>query len=246
MKKLLALYVVLFASLISFAQDGIVITLEGQTLDISGQSYSMNAPSNASFDVPFHIENNTGLSQNWIVTRVKLSVPAGWTDALCWGSNSDPFGGQCYTSGQMTTNPWVTPEYAAVVDGDYGKLKSQINPDDFVSGQAHYRYYISEFGGHDYLDSVDLIVDFSASIKPIKQDPIVSISPNPANDYISINLTNAESATFRIYDSFGSVVLKDQVSGSKKINVSDFRPGIYIVTIDITGSRTFSKKLIIK
>jgi hypothetical protein len=250
MKHLYILSAIVSFSFSVFAQNGIEIKVDGQGADISGGTHTVIAPSNDVFDVLFDVYNYTGNSKQWVITRKKLNVPTGWADGLCWGHATDPFGGTCYSSTQMNYDTWTSPASQAVLftinDGEYGKLKPQINPEDFTSGSAHYRYYIAQAGTSVYSDSVDLIVDFTASIKPVKQEPSVSITPNPASDYISITLANAETASFRIFDSFGSLVLKDQVSGSKKINVSDFKPGIYFVTIDIAGSRSFSKKLIIK
>ncbi|MFM7299601.1 MAG: T9SS type A sorting domain-containing protein, partial [Crocinitomicaceae bacterium] len=225
------------------------IKVDGQTADISGATHTVTAPSYDVFDVLFDVYNNTGSAKQWVITRKRLSVPSGWADGLCWGHATDPFGGTCYSSTQMNGNPWSTPASQSVLftinNGEYGKMKPQINPDDFTSGPAHYRYYISD-PGSGYSDSVDLIVEFTASIKPVKQEPSVSITPNPASDYISITLANAESAQCKIVDSFGSLVIKEQIYGSKKFNVNDFKPGIYFVTIEIPGSKPFSKKLIIK
>jgi hypothetical protein len=250
MKLLFVFLSSMFFSYHALSQDGIVIKADGQSTDVSGGTHLVTAPSNDVFDVLFDVYNNTGSPKQWVITRKKVNVPLGWSDGMCWGHGTDQFGGTCYSSTQMNYDIWTSPSSQAVVftinNGEYGKMKPQINPDDLTSGTAHYRYYISQSGSAVYADSVDLVVDFTASIKPMRQDPIVSINPNPANDYISITLSNAETATFRIYDSFGAVVLKDFVSGIKKINVSDFKSGIYFVNIDISGSRPFSKKLIIK
>ena len=96
-----------FFSLSAVAQT--VITYQGQTENLSGGSYQMAAPTHEAFDVPFVITNNTGSMQRWRVTRNRISVPTGWTDGLCWGHITDPFGGTCYSSGQMPGNPWTTP-----------------------------------------------------------------------------------------------------------------------------------------
>ncbi|MFM7467286.1 MAG: T9SS type A sorting domain-containing protein [Crocinitomicaceae bacterium] len=249
MKKLYFVSALFISTFTTFSQDGISIKVDGQTADISGATHTVTAPSYDVFDVLFDVYNNTGSAKQWVITRKRLSVPSGWVDGLCWGHATDPFGGTCYSSTQMNGNPWSTPASQSVLftinNGEYGKMKPQINPDDFTSGQAHYRYYISD-PGSGYSDSVDLIVDFTASIKPVKQEPSVSITPNPASDYISITLANAESAQCKIFDSFGSLVIKEQIYGSKKFNVNDFKPGIYFVTIEISGSKPFSKKLIIK
>lgn len=230
-------------------QDGIVITFEGQTTDVSGQTYTMTAPSNQVFDVPFHVENNTGQSHQWVITRFKVNVPAGWADGLCWGHGTDPFGGTCFSSTQMNGNPWSTPASQSVLftinNGEYGKLKPQINPDDFTSSQAHYRYYISD-PGSGYSDSVDLVVDFTASLTQIKDPVSVSIVPNPASDYIQISMTGIESASLKMVDVFGSTVLKENIGSSKKLNVSDFNSGIYFLVFDVPGRKSFTRKVIIR
>lgn len=229
--------------------DGIIITLEGQTTDISGGTHQMIAPSNAVFDVPFHVENNTGQSHQWIITRYKVNVPTGWADGLCWGHGTDPFGGTCFSSTQMNGNPWSTPASQSVLftinNGEYGKMKPQINPDDFTSGQAHYRYYISDVNSA-YSDSVDLIIDFTASIKPIKEDVSVTIVPNPASDYINITTNGIENGTLKIVDVLGNVVYRDNIATSKSIVTSNFKTGVYFVTIEPVGSKSISKKIIIR
>lgn len=239
----------ILASANLFAQDGIIITLEGQTTDISGQTHTMTAPSNATFDVPFHIENQTGQSHQWVVTRYKVNVPTGWTDGLCWGHGTDPFGGTCYSSTQMNGNPWSSPASQSVLftinNGEYGKMKPQINPDDFTSGQAHYRYYVSD-PGSGYSDSVDLVVDFTASLTQIKDPVSVSIVPNPASDYIQISMTGIESASLKMVDVFGSTVLKENIGSTKKLNVSDFNSGIYFLVFDVPGRKSFTRKVIIR
>ena len=232
-----------------FAQDGIVITLEGSSTNISGGTHTMTAPNNQVFDVPFHVENQTGQSHEWVITRYKINVPTGWADGLCWGHGTDPFGGTCYSSTQMNGNPWTSPASQSVIftinNGEYGKMKPQINPDDLTSGQAHYRYYISE-AGSGYADSVDLIIDYTASLNQIKDPVSVSIVPNPASDYIQISMTGIESAALKMVDVFGSTVLKENIGATKKLNVSDFNSGIYFLVFDVPGRKPFTRKVIIR
>lgn len=248
--KSLLFSLALLCSLAIFAQqDGIVITLEGQTTDISGQTHTMIAPSNLVFDVPFHVENNTGQSHQWVITRYKVNVPTGWADGLCWGHGTDPFGGTCYSSTQMNGNPWSTPASQSVLftlnNGEFGKMKPQINPDDFTSGQAHYRYYISD-PGSGYSDSVDLIIDFTASIKPVKDDVSISIVPNPASDYIAITANGMDNASLKMVDVLGNIVYRDVMSNSKTIVTSNFKTGVYFVTLEQPGVKPVSRKIIIR
>ena len=156
----------------SVAQDNIVIYLDGQTTDLSsgGGPHQAAAPSAAAFDVTFDVYNNTANTQKWRITRSHISVPGGWTDGLCWGHATDPFGGSCYSSTQMNSSPWTSPGGAAVLfdllPGEYGKMKPDFNPADGISGTGHYRYYITSTSGTTYLDSVDVIVDYVADVKP--------------------------------------------------------------------------------
>jgi hypothetical protein len=149
----------------------------------------------------------------------------------------------------MNGNPWSTPASQSVLftinDGEYGKLKPQINPEDFTSGQAHYRYYISD-PGSSYSDSVDLIIDFTASIKPVKDDVTISIVPNPASDYISITANGMDNASLKMVDVLGNIVYRDVMSNTKTIVTSNFKTGVYFVTIEQAGNKSVSRKIIIR
>ncbi len=248
MKKLVLL---LFLSLIGglSAQDGISIMIDGQATELSGEVYTVVATSNLSFDVPFDVFNTTGQSHQWRVTRKKISVGAGWTDGLCWGHGTDPFGGTCFSSGQMNTNPWTTPGSVGVLftinDGEYGKMKASIDPEDLNSVTSHYRYYISD-DGINYADSVDLVVEFTAAIKPVKEPVSVTIVPNPASDYINITLNGAETVTMKMVDVLGNLILKETVSSNKKIDVTDIKSGVYIISFEGAGVKSFNRKVIIR
>jgi len=249
MIKSLFLFVALSISAHTFSQDGIVIHVDGQTTDLSGTTYNVVAPSNASFDIALNVENNTGTPRDWRVTRLRIDAPAGWTDALCWGHATDPFGGTCYTSGQMNTNPWTTPGAQTVLftvnDGEYGKLKASVDPADGVYGTAHYRYYIST-NGVFYSDSIDVVVDHVAVVKPIKEEVGVTVSPNPSSEFVSIQLAGMDQSTFKLMDAVGNVIMKETIHGSKKINVGDFSNGIYFLIFETSTGKSITKKLVVR
>ena len=250
MKKiftLLFLCIWVFAS----SQDNITITLEGQVDDLSSgaSAHKVVAPSSATFDIPFDVKNNGTITQVWRIARYQVSVPTGWTDGLCWGSATDPFGGICFSSSQMTTNPWTTPGSSTVLfdiePNDYGKMKVSVDPADDANGSAHYRYYITGANGA-YLDSVDLIVDYIASVKPLKEAIGVSIVPNPASDYINIAINGVESINMKITDVLGNVILKEFITTSKKLDVTEFKSGVYFIIFEGHGVKSFSRKVIIR
>jgi len=252
MGKIYLCLFLLFPFLQFLAQDNIAIYQEGQNTDLSSgiAPVSINAPSGATLDVPFEIHNNSAINQKWRITRKQLSVPAGWTDGLCWGHASDPFGGACYSSTQMTTNPWTSPGGAGVLfdllPGEYGKMKPDFNPADGVSGFGHYRYYITNSDGLAYLDSVDVIIDYVAENKTIKDPVHVAIVPNPADDYLQLSSSNSEMLPFKIVDVMGAVLMKDVLSGSKKISTAEFKSGVYFVCFENPSNKPFTRKVIIR
>jgi hypothetical protein len=149
----------------------------------------------------------------------------------------------------MNSNPWTTPSSPSVLftlnDGEYGKLKATIDPADGLSGTAHYRYYIST-NGLSYVDSVDVIVDYVAAVKPIKEEVGVSIYPNPTSEYVSIQLAGMDQSSFKLMDAVGNVIMKETIHGSKKINVGDFSNGIYFLIFETSTGKSITKKLVVR
>jgi hypothetical protein len=60
----------------------------------------------------------------------------------------------------------------------------------------------------------------------------ISVYPNPASDFVTINLKGAISnGTIKIYSALGSEVFVDSIENSKKIDLSEFKNNVYIVKI---------------
>jgi hypothetical protein len=248
MKKIVTILVLGFITTSAFGQDGIDIYVTGNATEISGDTLVYNQTNGDAFDVSLDIKNHTGQSHDWRITRSRLNVPAGYVDFLCWGHATDPFGGTCYGASNMQGNLWTSPANDAftIADGEYGKFKANINLDETINGQGHYRYYVSD-DGINYTDSIDVVVKFNAaSIKSMKEEISVSIVPNPATDYIHISMTGIESASVKMVDAFGSTVFKETIGASKKLNVSDFNSGIYFLMFDVPGKKPFTRKVIIR
>lgn len=244
----LSIFCILSAAIM--AQNNIVIHIDGQTTDLSGQTHTVVAPSGASFDIPFDVVNNTGSAAQWRITRKQINIPTGWTDALCWGHATDPFGGTCYSSGQMNTNPWTSPGTQAVLftinDGEYGKMKVSVDPEDNTFGQAHYRYYITT-NGLNMLDSVDLVVDYLAATKPVfKEDINITVAPNPSTEYVNIQFTGVEQLQLKMVDALGNVIAREVLTSNRKINVSDLNSGIYFLVFEAPGSKSITRKLVVR
>lgn len=247
---------VFFAISSSIAQgDGVSIQLDGAGPDISGGSHSVNLYATSPelvggiLEVHFIVTNTTGTDQQWKITRKKVVAPTAWIDQVCWPPLCYNASGEVYSTPNSGGNPAPT-----IVNGGHltstgleAELKPRITPDVNNAGYAVYRYYITDAVSGNYLDSVDLNVNFTLNTNAIKPVPVISVSPNPATDYVSINLGNTETANLRVVDVLGKVVYSDVINGGQKtISLNDFKNGVYIIVIDAPGIKTLNKKLIVR
>lgn len=246
---LLSIYTVLSLAFITSAQDNIEIALStNPTVDLSsgGAAHTVQVIEAGTVVADFLVSNNTGSTTQWRITRLRIDAPASWEDYLCWGHITGI--GTCYSASSMNTNPWTSSggDSFDINDGEQGKLTVDITPDEFVGGSGHYRYYVTN-DGINYLDSVDVILNSSLSVKEVKQDVSFTIAPNPATDLISINLNGVENGSIKIVDVLGNVVYKDaSFFSSKKIDVSNFKNGIYFVMIESNGIKTMTRKVVVR
>ena len=243
MKKL---YFTILLILPSFLFAQTTINLQDSEENISGGSYEFTASNSNAVDVPLEIKNMGSSDADWRITRLRINVPAGWSDLICWGHSTDAFGGTCFSSSQMLGNPWTTPVSSnfTVSPNEYGKLKVTINPEEGATGLGHYRYYVSN-DGVNLIDSVDIKFDYSLSVQEV--EPIqVSIVPNPASDFIQINLSGAVTAQMKMVDVLGSEVLNRTVMSTATFDISNFRNGVYIMTFNAPGSKSIVRKVIVK
>jgi len=243
MKKL---YFTILLILPSFLFAQTTINLQDSEENISGGSYEFTASNSNAVDVPLEIKNMGSSDADWRITRLRINVPAGWSDLICWGHSTDAFGGTCFSSSQMLGNPWTTPVSSnfTVSPNEYGKLKVTINPEEGAIGLGHYRYYVSN-DGVNFIDSVDIKFDYSLSVQEV--EPIqVSIVPNPASDFIQINLSGAVTAQMKMVDVLGSEVLNQTVMSTATFDISNFRNGVYIMTFNAPGSKSIVRKVIVK
>lgn len=127
------------------------------------------------------------------------------------------------------------------------ELKPRITIDLNAATTGHYRYYINDVATGDYLDSIDLEVNFVLAVAPIKQNATISLSPNPASENVAVSLGSADNGTVRIVDVLGNVVYNETIySGSKNIDVSNFKNGVYFVIIDPADAKPVNRKLIVR
>jgi hypothetical protein len=243
MIKVLLSFVFVLSFLTLNAQLSIIHV--GDTEELNGQVYNKFALGTGDQVVDLHVMNNSATDKYLKITRLKINVPENdWSDYICWGIIGDPFGGTCYNP--SLSNPWLTPGAAKLIPANQGGLLAiHIDPSDAANGTGHYRYYITENDVH--LDSVDVIVSSSSvSLKENKQNsPILSAYPNPSSEILTVSLNNNAEGYLKITDVLGKVILEEKISGTKKINVEEFKNGVYILNLTSNGTKT-SKRIVVK
>jgi hypothetical protein len=257
-KSLFFLFLSALLSTSVFAQgDGISIQLDGAGPDISGGTHFVNlygtSPelSGGILEVHFVVTNTTGADKQWKITRKKINVPSSWIDQICWPPLCYNASGDVYMTPNSGGNPAPTIVNGTNQTSDalLAELKPRITPDLNNAAYSIYRYYITDVVTNAYVDSVDLNVNFTLGVTnaPKPQVPAISLSPNPANDHVTISLGNDNNGTIRVTDALGKVVMTENIyNGQKHLNVSDLKSGVYIVIVESPGMKSLTKKLIVR
>lgn len=91
-------------------------------------------------------------------------------------------------------------------------------------------------------------VDSFSSINKDHLTNSYSIYPNPAKDYVYIEMSENREVTFRLFTLAGQMVLQNEVKGSgQKININNLKEGLYIYKIlDDKSGKLVSGKMIVR
>lgn len=220
------------------AQDAKIRVVQTST-DISGQEHTENITSaNRVHVVDFAVDNNTASTQNWYVRRVRLTTSIGWTDEVCWGSISSGVG-EC---NEVPTDDYTTSYNVPMLAGDTAVINTYITAP--TAGTSSFRYYLTD--GATLVDSVDLTISKVLGINE-NVSITLTVAPNPATNFVNINMEGINKSDLKIVDVLGNVVLKESVyETSKKVDVTKFKNGIYFITVEAEGIKPITRKLIIR
>jgi len=86
----------------------------------------------------------------------------------------------------------------------------------------------------DHPEYVERIFGESATVGEIINDSEVIVFPNPANDYIRVNIM-ANKASFKLFDVIGKLMIKQDFSIENPIFVGQLDRGIYFYQIQVRG-----------
>lgn len=255
MKKIiLSSFVFLSLSLSGFSQDNIIIKVDaigqgtvnptGDNTDYSSghTAYVFNTTSSTLLDIYFDVENNTGSTKSWRISRYKdTDVPSDWTHTLCVGNS-------CFLNSSL--NPYCTPANTQAApnnsldldNGEAGEISMHVTMPS--QGSATYHLYLGDCTTFE--DSITIQINYAVGVKEVKQAPSFSMYPNPANDLVSIQMNNSKNGVVKIVDLVGNIIYSETITSSSKLNTSEFKNGIYFVTIEVDGAKMASRKLVVK
>ncbi|MFN7325181.1 MAG: choice-of-anchor L domain-containing protein [Chitinophagales bacterium] len=74
-------------------------------------------------------------------------------------------------------------------------------------------------------------------------EAIFKIAPNPTNGAVNVQLLDSETATLRLWNLDGRLLVEQQVQQSARLSLDDFNPGVYILQV-FTENGIFSQKII--
>ncbi len=149
----------------------------------------------------------------------------------------------CYNS--VNDNVWNLPS-----NQDQSILKTwnfQDTPDNWEIARNDYIYSLQN-NRNPFIDSINFVnyIDFySLGIKENNlQNNNINVYPNPSKDLINIKISD-KIENIKIYNFIGQIVFDEIINdNSVQINTSNYKPGIYFITIK-TKNKLINKKIII-
>lgn len=228
----------ILAIALSFATFGqkFDIRLPGQSTNLAGTTVEFDITTTDDIIIDFEVTNISGQSLEALAGRKIISGPSSWTDLVCFGAN-------CYNPEQA--NHWMMENSEAYPLNNNESAVAQMKIKPSSPNHAVYRYYFGTMQ-NQHEDSVDVRINNVLSVKELKKEFSLNVAPNPANDVLTIKATGVETATLKMVDVLGNVVLIDTFSGSKTINTSSFKNGVYFVLVSGNGIANTNRKVVIR
>lgn len=227
------------------AQNFAIYEGMNSTTDISGTTISVQA-TNQVYEGFFFAKNLTGTPTEVRIRRVSIvTPPVGLTEQVCTGPLPDPNAiGNCFDVEPNNAN-WISP-ISFILDND-NKANMEIHVDHHGSnGLLHNRYYVEDMNGNK-LDSIDVKVGNIASIKENKAVANFNVYPNPVDDVLTISIQSSSADnSIRVVDVLGNLIVDEKMGASKKLDVSNFKNGVYILTVYSNGSLVQTKRIVVR
>lgn len=219
--------------------------------NLNGTTIVKTAGNNDLVVVDLGVTNISGADKFWQVRRVRITEVPAWTptEQTCWGFTAGSgmniiIEGNCYQT-NAAQSTWTSPAWNNPMPADTtSNLKFDIhtNSIDFL----HYRFYILENGTK--LDSVDVKINPTLGINNAKKENVqINLYPNPTSNFLHI-ASNEEGVNYdiKITDVLGKVVFDESQASISKIDVSNFKNGVYLVAIFDKGQLIQTRRIVVK
>ena len=158
---------------------------------------------------------------------------------------------------------WDEPEgrtpvaYNIYVDGEL--IEGNYNLDTFYSNEEIVESIMPlDYQGHtaevvavyeDGITSVGTIILIDENWDNVEEfeDAVrFNVYPNPAKDVVKVSTVNSQQSTVRIYNILGMLVEEIEINSKEtEINVSDYNPGVYFISIE-TENGDVTKKIVVE
>ena len=262
-KKNLLLTLSVFCIGMAFAQSGLDVRYDpdGATgplpttgSNLAGGTHSISlypgSPDLAGgvYEVHFIVTNTNATDKQYKIVRKQMNVPSSWVDQVCWPPLCYNASGVVYMTPHTASNPApiIVSNADTTTNGEKAELKPRITPDQSSAGYALYRYYFFDVQGGGYVDSVDLSIGFVLGVNQQKAAPAMVIMPNPADNHATVTINSEEATPLKVVDALGKTVLTETIyNGSRSLDVSDLKNGVYFILIESEG-KILNRKLIVR
>lgn len=217
-------------------------TLVGTSTMVNGTTQAEEIYNTDQIHLDVNVKNASSATITTFVTRKILTAPgSSWYEQVCYGNAS---GGSCDEPAFASTS-WSSTTPITLAPTETALMNVKITPDPVTAAPAHYRYYVGT-QANPFMDSIDITVTSVLSVNEIKKDISLSVSPNPASSKVLIQVSNFDSGNLKIVDVLGNVVMSSSFSGSKSLNVEDFKNGVYFIMITGDGMKAINRKLVVR
>ncbi len=223
---------------------GAPLAIVAQSLAIVSGDSIVYGNAYTSTDIPGYVEvmNVGSTDKEYRVKRIDANYNA-LTDsnAICWDICFDPVVS-------------VSPSKIMIKAGEiYSGFSGHVYPDgdgNALSGPITYVF----FDANDPNDSITYTITYSVtpnfSIGEAKKNSIVSVYPNPVDDWLTVEYEgNAKNRSFSIKNIVGKTVVNKQLSNDFKeyrIDMSSLVPGVYFYELKEDGKTIETKKLVVR
>lgn len=218
------------------------------TTNLSGTTVEFVYDGSHYYEDSFEVVTQLGTPTNLKLRRIQIIAPQTQiNEQLCWGDAVTGLG-TCIDYNSSNTN-FFGNDPVSVTTTNAGSVAIHIYPTQ-TSGNLHYRYYVEEVNQNKTRhDSIDVVITNTLSVKEIKQPTMaIQVFPNPANDFIQVSLQNATTNdhSVKLIDVLGNVVLEEKMGLNKKLDVSDLKNGVYMLTIYSSGNVLQTRRMVVK